>query len=130
MAWKPVKVFREKRERFKNHMHSMNRVMQSYHATMLADQIVDTANRRVQRTGQVLYACLPHEAAMLVCKSDIDPYKSHWNEWVIRQWLEDHVVFNSNGDIIAVRDDDEWIYVKPGWSQEVDMYAQLRSNNG
>jgi hypothetical protein len=119
----------EMREGFKNHMHPMGEIMQRYHATILADAIVCRAQRRVQRTGQVLYAFLPHDMAQLVCKTDFDPYNRHPSEWEIQQWLLDHVIFSDSGDIIALIDGGEIVSMRLNHLGDIDYYFYMRGTN-
>lgn len=64
--------------------------------------IVMHADKFNQRTGQYLFNSFPVEVANVVTGSMFDPFHKDMSQFQIEEWLLNHIVFNENGSIVAV----------------------------
>lgn len=55
-----------------------------------------------QRTGQYIFNHLPDDCANLVRSTLFDPFYKSFNRVEVRQWMEDHLIFDDRGNIIGL----------------------------
>lgn len=68
----------------------------------IANWVVRNADFTGMRNGQMLMNSLPEEIYNVVTGTKFDPFhKEHMCEAEVSDWLENHVVFSSDGDFIG-----------------------------
>ncbi len=116
----------ELREKFRIHMHPMGPVNQDYQGLKMADAIMTEARHKVKRTGQILYVSLPHDMQLIVVKESFDPWKNHYSEADLRAWLKAHVIFDGEGNIIAIIDLDKVLAYRAGEEDAIKWFMKVR----
>lgn len=81
------------------------------------------------KNGEDLWCYLPPGMASIVIRRSFDPYDSELSKAGIRDWLWHHVVFDDNGNIIAIHDHGEILDVKDGWTCEAEWFSRVRLNS-
>ena len=75
-----------------------------------ARYIVDTAPNYVQRTGQFLFNSLRHEVSQIVRSSHLDPFYKEMSYQEVVEWLENHIIYDETGRMIALFDEDRILW--------------------
>lgn len=74
--------------------------------------IVQHAAVHNQRTGQYLFNSLPQEVAACVTATPWDPFGRDMSQDQVETWLHNHIIFDSNGTIIALFADSVLLWEK------------------
>ncbi len=70
--------------------------------SMYVEQIASGAKATDQRTGQRLFNLLPQPVAYFTSGTLFDPFHKDLTRKEIWDWLNDHLIFDDNGHIIAL----------------------------
>lgn len=65
------------------------------------------------RTGQALFNTLPLWVSNAVAMTSFDPFFKKLTEQEIVEWMGSHLIFNDEGDIIAVFNNDKILAERP-----------------
>lgn len=76
--------------------------------------------------GKSLYEALPHEMAPAVIRTWFDPYYKEMTKSEISDWLWAHVLFDGDGNIIAIHDRGEIFICEPEWAAEADWFSRAK----
>jgi len=76
----------------------------------LARTIIMHAITHNQRTGQYLFNMLQEPIRNEVTGKDWDPFEKEMSQYQIEKWFEDHIVFGSDGKMIALFDESGFLW--------------------
>lgn len=84
----------------------------------LTEDLVNESNETNQRTGMRLFCALPGDAANAIVNGSIDPYYISMSKRELHHWINVHLFFDEDGEIVAVHDYGHLIWKKPGYKLE------------
>jgi len=79
-------------------------------AREMSRDVIANAAKHNQRTGQYLFNGLEQGARAVITGLTWDPFHKELSQYQIEDWLEEHVVFGNNGTIIAVFDENGFLW--------------------
>jgi hypothetical protein len=80
----------------------MSRTIDPTRSRREARYIIMNAPAQCQRSGQFLFNSLRHEVAEAVRGTLFDPFYKDLSEYEVADWLENHVIYNDQGEMICV----------------------------
>lgn len=120
-------MFVRLRNRFKVRAN-LERLDQHKKAREFMKGVIALASEKRYSIGAILWFCLPLQAAKVVALTDIDPYRVGFSQLQLLEWIENHLVFGEDIQIVGVHD-----YGKLMWSDgDIDMewYFTKEHRNG
>ena len=74
------------------------------------ENVVTYAKKNGQRTGQALFNLLPTHICDWVAGTLWDPFHKEFSPYEVRMWIESHLIFNDEGAIVGLFNDDKIIW--------------------
>lgn len=108
-------------------MSSMNQI---HWGMELTEVIFAKGFNENKKRGEILYCHLPPPMAPVVIRRQFDPYNHEMSKAGLRDWLWTHVLFDDDGQIIAIHDRGEILICQDGWQCEADWFSRVKMGKG
>ena len=120
-------MFIRLRNRF-NVKANLERLDQARKSREFLREVVALTTDKQYSLGAVLWFCLPLAAARAIVDSGVDPYRVAFTEPQLLEWIENHVVFGEDIQIVAIHDYGTMLWMERPVSME--WYGTKENNNG
>lgn len=126
MIKRTIKRIQFMSDKVRIHTSPVGDTNQAYWSLKLAEEIFDAGLEKGRANGAILWQRLDPAIAERVQKTDFDPYKTNQFITGIATWLWNHIVFDRNGDMIALHDHGEILFRRRGFESETDLFSRVR----
>jgi len=99
---------------------------QARHAGRMSHDLYAVALLHGKLTGRLLFDSLPQRVCNRVMNRWFDPYNKDLSESEMFNWLWDHVMFDPDGDIIAVLDHGIVLTNDPNWFNDTEWFGRVK----
>lgn len=89
---------------FRNRATKKIQVDQALFIDPFVENVMLEAAERGTSVGKILYLRLPEPAANIATNKYFDPYFQHLTKVTLWNWLENHVLFDKDGQIVVLHD--------------------------
>jgi hypothetical protein len=76
--------------------------------------VMEGAPANDQRTGQYLFNTLPQEVRATLTGRPFDPFYKEMSQYQVEEWLGDHIMFDDDGEVIALYSANMILWQKKG----------------
>lgn len=128
MTRRIARRYNQLRDRWAVWTNEVGRSNQARFAYQMSNRIFSEAEEKGYLTGRHLYDNLPSEVVHHVMQSNIDPYDRDLSRTQIFNWLWDHVVFDQNGEIVAIHDKGFPLINQREWGENLEWFWRIKKD--